>query len=201
MTFTIAKQYKKGAKTGFIRHKKRNLSRFDNLERRGTAVLHRSTSFQPFFRRSISFFTHFYDFRQKGEKRSSKNGGTGKERKAFFLVSFPFPFFPFPFQAHLWKQLGTLPSCDAHLLPRPTGLICNHTHHWIKRTLAKWIVADCLPYRTVETTPFKAMTRNLDPKCPNFGRKAIISHVGHCPKYYSVLLAFLNMFFPITAVA
>ena len=49
----------KGAKTGFKREKKRNLVRFDNLERRGMAVLHSSTSFQPFFRRSTPFSTRF----------------------------------------------------------------------------------------------------------------------------------------------
>ena len=33
--------------------------------------------------------------------RWSKFVGTGKERNAFFPVSFPFPFFPVPFRAHL----------------------------------------------------------------------------------------------------
>ena len=91
-----------GAKTGFKRYKKRNLTRFDNLERRGTAVLRPSTSLPGFFLPFHPFFHPFFDdFRQKREKRSSKNGGTGKERKAFFPVSFPFLFLPFPFQAHL----------------------------------------------------------------------------------------------------
>ena len=48
-------------------------------------------------------------------------------------------------------------------------------YHRIKRTIAKWIAADCLPYRTVETTVFRAMTRSLDPTCPDFGKKAITS--------------------------
>ena len=34
--------------------------------------------------------------------RWSKFVGTGKERNAFFPVSFPFPFFPVPFRAHLY---------------------------------------------------------------------------------------------------
>ena len=74
-------------------------------------------------------------------------------------------------------------------------------NHRIKRTIAKWIATDCLPYRTVETATFKAMTRNLDPKCPDFGKKAITSQVGHCHEYYSVLPEFLNMFLLIIAVA
>ena len=48
-------------------------------------------------------------------------------------------------------------------------------YHQINQTIVKWIAADCLPYRTVETAAFRAMTRNLDPKCPDFGRKAITS--------------------------
>ena len=84
--------------------KNRNLARFDNLERRGTAVLRRSTSFQPFFSPFQPFFHPFLTiFAKNGKKRSSKNRGTGKERKAFFPVSFPFPFFPFPFQGHLYS--------------------------------------------------------------------------------------------------
>ena len=47
--------------------------------------------------------------------------------------------------------------------------------HRIKRTIAKWIAADCLPYRIVETCAFRAMTRSLDLKCPDFGRKAMTS--------------------------
>ena len=72
-----------GVKIGFKRYKKWNLARFDNLERRGTAVLHRSTSFQPFFLPFHPFFHPFLTiFAKNGKKRSSKNGGTGKERKA-----------------------------------------------------------------------------------------------------------------------
>ena len=94
---------------------------------------------------------------------------------------------------------------DAALMRRTFAALSYGTdtqpYHWIKRTIAKWIAADCLPYRIVETAAFKAMTRNLNPKCSDFGRKAITSQVGHCHEYCSVLLAFLNMFFPIIAVA
>ena len=68
-------------------------------------------------------------------------------------------------------------------------------YHRIKRIIAKWIAVDCLPYRTMETAVFRAMTRNLDSKCPDFGRKAITSQVGHCHEYCSVEVAklFLNL--------
>ena len=47
--------------------------------------------------------------------------------------------------------------------------------HQIKRKTAKWIVADCIPYRTVETHTIRVMTWSLDPKCPDFGREAMTS--------------------------
>ena len=73
--------------------------------------------------------------------------------------------------------------------------------HQIKRTIAKWIAPDCLPYRTVETHTFRAMTRSLDPKCPDFGRKAMTSQVRRYPEYCSVLAIVFNMFFPFVEVA
>ena len=47
--------------------------------------------------------------------------------------------------------------------------------HRIKQKIAKWIAANGLPYKTVEICLFSMMTRRLDPKCPDFSRKAIIS--------------------------
>ena len=73
--------------------------------------------------------------------------------------------------------------------------------HWIKQTIAKWIAVDCLPYKIVETHTFRAMTRSLDPKCPDFGRKAMTSQVRHCLEYCSVLAIVFNMFFPFVEVA
>ena len=88
---------------------------------------------------------------------------------------------------------------DAALMRRtcaaPSYGTDTQPYHWIKRTIAKWIAADCLPYRTVETATFRAMTRNLDPKCPDFGRKTITSQVGHCHEYFLVPTTFLNIFF------
>ena len=62
-----------------------------------------------------------------------------------------------------------------HTFAAPSYGTDTQPYHWIKRTIVKWIVEDCLPYRTVETATFRAMMRNLDPKCPDFGRKAITS--------------------------
>ena len=94
---------------------------------------------------------------------------------------------------------------DAALMRRtfvaPSYETDTQPHHQIKRTIANWIAADCLPYRIVETAAFRAMTRSLDLKCPDFGRKAITPQVRHCHEYCSVLPEFLNMFFPIIAVA
>ena len=74
---------------------------------------------------------------------------------------------------------------DAALMRRtfaaPSYWTDTQPFHWIKRTIAKWIAADCLPCRIVEMCGFRAMTRSLDPKCPDFGRKAMTSQVRRCP--------------------
>ena len=121
----IAKQYKKGTRTGvergkrgfgkgsktglekdkngvetragFKRYKKQNLARFNNLERRGMAVLRRSTSFQTFFLPFHPFFSPvFDDFRQKQKKKVVKKWRNGKGKKSvlscFFSRSHFFPF-------------------------------------------------------------------------------------------------------------
>ena len=97
------------------------------------------------------------------------------------------------------------PAHDSALMRRtfaaPSYGPNTQPYNRIKRTIAKWIAADCLPYRIVETAMFRAMMRNLDPKCPDFSRKAIISQMGHCHEYCSVLPTFLNMCFPIIAGA
>ena len=82
-----------------------------------------------------------------------------------------------------------------HTFAAPSYGTDTQPYHQIKQTIAKWIAKDCLLYRVVETATFRAMTRNLDPKCPNFLKKAITSQVGHCHEYCSVFPAFLTMFF------
>ena len=76
-----------------LNSKKRNLAKFENLERGRTSPRPLSTSFQPFYHRS-AFFHPFCMVSAKSGKKGAKNGGTGKERQAFFPVSFPFPFLP-----------------------------------------------------------------------------------------------------------
>ena len=82
-----------GPRTGFKRYKKWNLTKFENLERGRTTPRPLSTSFQLFVAVPPLFSPVFHDFGQKRDKRVPKFWGTGKERKAFFPVSFPFPFF------------------------------------------------------------------------------------------------------------
>ena len=86
-----------GAKTGFKWHKKRNLARFDNLEWRGTAVLRRSTSFQPFFCRSTPFFTRFWGFASKAGKKDVRKWRNGKGKKSVHSSFFPVPVFSLSF--------------------------------------------------------------------------------------------------------
>ena len=54
-----------------------------------------------------SFWQHTFLPR---DVRWSKFVGTGKERNAFFPVSFPLLFFPAHFRAHLYFQLQTVVS-------------------------------------------------------------------------------------------
>ena len=108
-------------------------------------------------------------------------------------------------EAFLIHKLPTPPPVkkeatgDATLMQRtfvaPSYGTDTQPFHRIKRTIAKWIVADCLPYRIVEMRAFRAMTRSLDPKCPDFGRKAMTSQVRHCPEYCSVFAIVLTCFF------
>ena len=107
-----------------------------------------------------------------------------------------------PFPIHKLATPPTVkkePASDITLIQR-TFAVSSHRidtqpYHQMKRKTTKRIAADCLPYNTMEMRAFKAMTRSLDLKCPDFGRKAITSQMGHCPKYCSTFLAFLNMFF------
>ena len=48
---------------------------------------------------------------------------------------------------------------------------------------------------------FRAMTRRLELKCPDFGRKTIRSQMGHYLEYCSLLPAFIDMLLSIIEVA
>ena len=112
-----------------------------------------------------------------------------------------FPIHKLPTPPPVKKEAAGDAALMRYTFAAPSYGTDTQPYHRIKRTIAKWIAHDCLPYRTVETAAFRAMTRNLDPKCPDFGRKAITSQMGHCQEYCSVLPEFLNMFFPIIVVA
>ena len=86
-----------------------------------------------------------------------------------------------------------------HFVKSPSYGVDSPAYHWVRRLIGKWIVADYLPYHTVWTTAFRVMTRNLDPKCPDFGRKGIIVEVGDflCSccflvSFYVVLISFFS---------
>ena len=55
-------------------------------------------------------------------------------------------------------------------------------YHRIKQTIAKWIAADGLLYRIVETAVFRAMTRSLDPKCPRLRQEGHYLPGGTLPR-------------------
>ena len=66
-----------------------------------------------------------------------------------------------------------------HAFAAPSCRTDTQAYHRINCTIAKWIAADCLPYRTIETCAFMKMMRSLDPKCPNFYRNTLTSQVRH----------------------
>ena len=86
-----------------------------------------------------------------------------------------FPIYKLPTPLALKKELAGNVTLMQRTFAAPSYKTNTQPYQRIKRTIAKWIAADCLPYRIVETRTFRAMTRSLDPKCPNFGTKAITS--------------------------
>ena len=106
-----------------------------------------------------------------------------------------FPIHKLPIPPPVNKEATGDAALMRHTFAAPSYGTDMQPYHRIKRTIEKWIAADYLPYRTVDTAAFRTMTRNADPKCPDFGRKAITPQVGHCPEHYTVLPEFFNMFF------
>ena len=84
-----------------------------------------------------------------------------------------FPIHKLPTPPPMKKEAVGDATLMRHTFAAPYYGTDTQLYHQIKRTIAKWIAVDCLPYRIVETTTFKAMMRNLDPNCPDFGRKAV----------------------------
>ena len=66
-----------------------------------------------------------------------------------------------------------------HFVKSPSYGVDSAAYHRVRRSIGKWIAADRLPYRTAQTMTFRAMTRSLEPKCPDFGRKGISAQVGN----------------------
>ena len=66
-----------------------------------------------------------------------------------------------------------------HFAKSPSYGADRTTYHRVRRSIGKWIATYCLPYHTVQTMAFKAMTRIFDPKCADFGRKGITVEVGN----------------------
>ena len=113
----------------------------------------------------------------------------------------PFPILKLPTPPAVKKEAAGNTTLMRHTFAAPSYEPDMQPYNRFKRTIAKWIVVDCLPYRIVEMCAFRAMTRSLDPKWPNFGRKAITSQVGHYPEYCLVLSTSVNTSFSIIEVA
>ena len=91
----------------------------------------------------------------------------------------PFPLHMFPNPTAIKKGAPGDVQLMERFVKSPSYGVDSAAYHRLRRSIGKWIAADCLPYRTVQTTAFRAMTRSLDPKCPDFGRKGITTEVGN----------------------
>ena len=87
----------------------------------------------------------------------------------------PFPIHKLPAPSPVKKETAGDAALMRCTFVGPSYGTDTQPFHWIKWTIAKWIAADCLPDKTVETCAFRTMTMSLDPKCPDFGRKAMTS--------------------------
>ena len=92
-----------------------------------------------------------------------------------------FPIHKLPTPPPVKKEAARDAALMRHTFAALSYGIDTQPFHRIKRTIAKRRVADCLLYRTMKTRVLRAMTRSLDPKCPDFGRKAMTSQVRRYP--------------------
>ena len=91
----------------------------------------------------------------------------------------PFPIHMLPSPIAIKKDdLGDVQLME-HFVKSPSYGVDSAAYLRVRRSIGKWIAADCLPYRTVQTMSFRFMTRSLDPKSPDFGRKVITAEVGN----------------------
>ena len=100
-----------GVKNSFKRYKKRNLAKFEILERARMGPRPLSRYFQPVFHRFAPFSTCFSQFGAKIGKKSAKKWRNGKGKKSVLSCFFPVPLFYLSFlgtylvyslHQHLW---------------------------------------------------------------------------------------------------
>ena len=85
----------------------------------------------------------------------------------------PFPIHKLPTPSAVKKEPPGDVGIMRHTFAAPSYKPDMQLYHRIMLTFAKWIAADCLLYITADICTFRAMTRSLDPKCPDFDKKAI----------------------------
>ena len=113
---------------------------------------------------------HLYDRRHCVRYTIRKPGQTKRG-------TFPHPHVPHPYshqERRPWWR-----TANEHFAKSPSYRVDSVAYHWVRRSIGKWIAAGCLLYRTVQSTSFRSMTRSLDTKCPDFGRKGITAEVGN----------------------
>ena len=89
----------------------------------------------------------------------------------------PFPLEQLPAEKQPKRDAAPLDRF-VRLEPYKTG---GQAYKRLRKAVASWVARDCMPMSAVETDAFRAMTREFDPRCPNFGRKAMAAEVSCYP--------------------
>ena len=89
----------------------------------------------------------------------------------------PFPIHMLPSPTDIKKEAPGDMQLTEHLVKSPSYGVDSTAYHRVRRSIGKWIAANGLLYRKLQTTAFRAMTRSLDPKFPDFWRKGITAEV------------------------
>ena len=102
----------------------------------------------------------------------------------------PFPIHILPTPTAIKKDAPGDVQLMEHFVKSPSCGVDSATYHRVRRSIGKWIAADCLSYRTVQTTAFRAMTRKLGSQVPRLWEEG-----DHCKGGKFALQVLLPSFF------
>ena len=74
-----------------------------------------------------------------------------------------FPFHVLPIPIGIKEDAPADVQLMEHFVKSPSYGVDSAAYHRVMTSIGKWIAADCLPYRTVQTMTFRAMTKSFNP--------------------------------------